>query len=61
MHGRHRPPWRQPARRPLTAAVLVGGVLTIAITVAGLAGGLILVTAAGIRLRRSRAVARHAR
>ena len=28
---------------------------------AGLAGGLVLVTAAGIRLRRSRAVARHAR
>jgi hypothetical protein len=35
-HARHSPPWRQVARRPLTAAVLLGGVLTIAITVVGL-------------------------
>ena len=35
-HARHSPPWRQVARRPLTAAVLLGGVLTMAITVAGL-------------------------
>jgi sortase (surface protein transpeptidase) len=35
-HTRHSPPWRQVARRPLTAAVLLGGVLTMAITVAGL-------------------------
>jgi len=35
-HARHSPPWRQVARRPLTAAVLLGGVLAIAITVAGL-------------------------
>jgi Sortase domain len=36
MHGRHSPPWRQAARRPLTVAVLLGGVLTMAITVIGL-------------------------
>src|SRR5689334_24866350 len=35
-HARHSPPWRQVARRPLTAAVLLGGVLTMAIAVAGL-------------------------
>jgi hypothetical protein len=35
-HARQSPPWRQVTRRPLTAAVLVGGVLAIAITVAGL-------------------------
>jgi Sortase domain len=35
-HVRHSPPWRQVARRPLTAAVLLGGVLTMAIAVAGL-------------------------
>ena len=35
-HGRHSPPWRQVTRRPLTAAVLVGGVLTMVITVVGL-------------------------
>ena len=35
-HARHGPPWRQVTRRPLAAAVLLGGVLTIAITVAGL-------------------------
>ena len=35
-HARHSPPWRQVARRPLTAAVLLGGVLAMAITVAGL-------------------------
>src|SRR5436190_15764740 len=35
-HARHSPPWRQVARRPLTAAVLLGGVLTVAIAVAGL-------------------------
>jgi sortase (surface protein transpeptidase) len=35
-HARHTPPWRQVARRPLTAAVLLGGVLTTAITVVGL-------------------------
>jgi Sortase domain len=35
-HARHSPPWRQAARRPLTAAVLLGGVLAMAIAVAGL-------------------------
>ncbi len=35
-HARHSPPWRQVARRPLTAAVLLGGVLAMAITVVGL-------------------------
>ena len=35
-HARHSPPWRQVARRPLTAAVLLGAVLTMAIAVAGL-------------------------
>ncbi len=35
-HARHTPPWRQMARRPLTAAVLLGGVLTTAVTVVGL-------------------------
>ena len=35
-HARHSPPWRQVARRPLTAAVLLGGVLAMAITIAGL-------------------------
>ena len=35
-HTRHSPPWRQVARRPLTAAVLLGGALTIAVTVVGL-------------------------
>jgi Sortase domain len=35
-HARHSPPWRRVARRPLTAAVLLGGVLAIAITVVGL-------------------------
>jgi len=35
-HARHSPPWRRVARRPLTAAVLLGGVLAMAITVAGL-------------------------
>ena len=35
-HGRGSRPWRQAVRRPLTAAVLLGGVLTMAITVAGL-------------------------
>jgi hypothetical protein len=35
-HARHSPPWRQVARRPLTAAVLLGGVLAMAIAVAGL-------------------------
>ena len=35
-HARHSPPWRQVARRPLTVAVLLGGVLTMAIAVAGL-------------------------
>src|SRR5262249_18626388 len=34
-HARHGPPWRQVTRRPLAAAVLLGGVLTIAITGAG--------------------------
>jgi hypothetical protein len=35
-HAQHGPPWRQVARRPLTAAVLLGGVLAMIITVAGL-------------------------
>lgn len=35
-HARHGPPWRQVARRPVTAAVLLGGVLAMAITIAGL-------------------------
>ncbi len=35
-HARYSPPWRQVTRRPLTVAVLLGGVLTIAITVVGL-------------------------
>lgn len=35
-HARRSPPWRQVTRRPLTAAVLLGGVLAMAITVAGL-------------------------
>ena len=35
-HARHRPPWRQVARRPLTAAVLLAGVLAMAITIVGL-------------------------
>jgi hypothetical protein len=35
-HTRYSPPWRQVARRPLTAAVLLGGVLTMTITVGGL-------------------------
>jgi len=35
-HARRSPPWRQVARRPLTAAVLLGGVLAIAVAVAGL-------------------------
>ena len=35
-HARHSPLWRQVARRPLMAAVLLGGVLTMAIAVAGL-------------------------
>ena len=35
-HARHSPPWRQVTRRPLTAAVLLGGVLATAITIAGL-------------------------
>ena len=35
-HARYGPPWRQAARRPLTAIVLLGGVLAMAITVAGL-------------------------
>jgi len=35
-HARHSPPWRQVARRPLTAAVLLGGVLAMAITIVGL-------------------------
>jgi sortase (surface protein transpeptidase) len=30
-HARHSPPWRQVTRRPLTAAVLLGGVLTMTI------------------------------
>ena len=35
-HARYSPPWRQAARRPLTAAVLLGSVLTMAITTVGL-------------------------
>jgi sortase (surface protein transpeptidase) len=35
-HARYSPPWRQAARRPLTAAVLLGGVLAMTVTVAGL-------------------------
>jgi Sortase domain len=35
-HARHGPPWRQVTRRPLAAAVLLGGVLAMTITVAGL-------------------------
>jgi Sortase domain len=35
-HARRTPLWRQVARRPLTAAVLLGGVLTTAVTVVGL-------------------------
>ena len=35
-HGRGSPPWRQVARRPLTVAVLLGGVLAMAIAVVGL-------------------------
>jgi sortase family protein len=35
-HARHSPPWRRVARRPLTAAVLLGGVLAMAITIVGL-------------------------
>jgi Sortase domain len=35
-HARHTPPWRQVARRPLTAALLLGGVLTTAVAVVGL-------------------------
>jgi Sortase domain len=35
-HARHSPPWRQVTRRPLTAAVLLGGVLAMAITIVGL-------------------------
>ena len=35
-HARHSPPWRQVTRRPLTAAVLLGGVLAMTIAVAGL-------------------------
>jgi sortase family protein len=39
-HTRYSPPWRQVARRPLTAAVLLGSVLAMAIT----AGGLLVLT-----------------
>jgi len=39
-HTRHSPPWRQVARRPLTAAVLLGGVIAMVIT----AGGLLVLT-----------------
>jgi sortase family protein len=35
-HARYSRPWRQVARRPLTAAVLLGGVLAMTITVIGL-------------------------
>jgi sortase (surface protein transpeptidase) len=35
-HARYSPPWRRPARRPLTAAVLAGGLLAMAIAVVGL-------------------------
>jgi sortase (surface protein transpeptidase) len=35
-HARHDPLWRQVARRPLAAAVLLGGILVTAIAVAGL-------------------------
>ena len=35
-HARHSPPWRQVTRRPLAAAVLLGGVLAMTIAVAGL-------------------------
>jgi hypothetical protein len=35
-HARHSPPWRQVTRRPLAAAVLLGGVLAMAITLVGL-------------------------
>jgi Sortase domain len=35
-HARFSPPWRQVARRPITAAVLLGSVLAMAITVVGL-------------------------
>jgi hypothetical protein len=35
-HARYSPPWRQVARRPLAAAVLLGSILAMAITVTGL-------------------------
>ncbi len=35
-HARYSPPWRRAARRPVAAAVLLGGVLAMAITVTGL-------------------------
>jgi hypothetical protein len=35
-HARRSPPWRQVTRRPLTAAVLLGGVLAMAIAIIGL-------------------------
>ena len=35
-HARHSPPWRLVTRRPLLAAVLLGGVLMMTIAVAGL-------------------------
>ena len=35
-HARHSPPWRKMTRRPLTAVVLLGGLLAMAITIAGL-------------------------
>ncbi len=35
-HARHHPIWRQVTRRPLAAAVLLGGILVMAIALAGL-------------------------
>ena len=35
-HARHSPPWRKITRRPLTAVVLLGGVLAVAIALVGL-------------------------
>jgi hypothetical protein len=35
-HARHSPPWRQATRRPLTAAVLLSGVLAMVIAIVGL-------------------------
>ena len=35
-HARHSSPWRQAARRPVTAIVLLGGVLAVTVTVVGL-------------------------